>query len=304
VFSLSRFTRIVQNGIVLLCAARLHAEDALRRQIAAIAAESQGKVSVSCSLPGTALNCDLQPNAHPPMQSVFKAPLALMMLHLVEQGKLTLNQPVRFLQSDRILPHTHSPLQDEFPAANVDVTLRRLVELVASQSDNVAAEILLRLIGGPSALDRYIRECGITGFHIEDGEAAMHRQPALQYRNWFEPAAAVQFLRLLSDHPPIRAEHADLLLGWMRDTPTAPQRIKGQLPAGTVVMHKSGSSGTDHGLTAATNDIGLIVLPDGRRLAIAIFVTDSKAGDSARDATIARIARAAYDAALRTGARK
>jgi beta-lactamase class A len=64
-------------------------------------------------------------------------------------------------------------------------------------------------------------------------------------------------------------------------------------------MHKSGTSDTEHGLTAATNDIGLITLPDGRRLAIAIFVTDSTAGEAKRDAVIARIARAAYDAAIK-----
>ena len=51
-------------------------------------------------------------------------------------------------------------------------------------------------------------------------------------------------------------------------------------------------------MTNATNDIGLIALPDGRRLAIAIFVTDSTADDDTRDAVIARIAKAAYDASL------
>ncbi len=65
-------------------------------------------------------------------------------------------------------------------------------------------------------------------------------------------------------------------------------------------MHKTGTSGTKNGVTSATNDIGLITLPDGRRVAIAIFVTDSRAGDDARDAVIARIAKAAYDEAIQT----
>ncbi|MGA7915229.1 MAG: hypothetical protein WCA00_08350, partial [Candidatus Acidiferrales bacterium] len=62
--------------------------------------------------------------------------------------------------------------------------------------------------------------------------------------------------------------------------------------------HKTGSSGTRNGVAFATNDIGLITLPDGRRLAIAIFVTDSKADEATRDAVIARIAKAAYDQAI------
>ena len=75
-------------------------------------------------------------------------------------------------------------------------------------------------------------------------------------------------------------------------------RQKGNLPVGTIVMHKTGTSGTRGGVTFATNDIGLITLPDGRRLAIAVFVTDSTADDDTRDAVIARIAKAAYDQSI------
>src|SRR5580692_3119693 len=125
------------------------AQEELRQQIAAIAAEAHGEVSVACSLPGAALNCDFNAFAHPPMQSTFKAPLALTALHLVERGKLSLDDPVRFLASDRILPSVYSPLQDEYPAAGVNIPLRRLLELAVSSSDNVAADIVLRIVGGP-----------------------------------------------------------------------------------------------------------------------------------------------------------
>lgn len=60
-------------------------------------------------------------------------------------------------------------------------------------------------------------------------------------------------------------------------------------------MHKPGSSGTADGFTAAWNDIGLIQLPDGRYLAIAIFITDSTADEATRDDVIARIAKTVYD---------
>jgi beta-lactamase class A len=81
----------------------------------------------------------------------------------------------------------------------------------------------------------------------------------------------------------------------MTDTASFPTRIKGLLPASTLVAHKTGSSGTENGMTAATNDIGIITLPDGRHLAIAVFVSDSKADASTRDSVIARIARAVWD---------
>ena len=76
-------------------------ESGLREQIATLAAKASGKVSVACSLPGSNVNCDLNPEAKPPMQSVFKLPLALMALHLVEQGKLSLDESIRFRQEDR-----------------------------------------------------------------------------------------------------------------------------------------------------------------------------------------------------------
>jgi beta-lactamase class A len=66
------------------------------------------------------------------------------------------------------------------------------------------------------------------------------------------------------------------------------------------VAHKSGTSDVDNGVAHATNDIGLIPLPDGRQIAIAVFVTDSTADETTREKVIARIARAAYDASLQS----
>ncbi|MGB8593315.1 MAG: class A beta-lactamase [Candidatus Acidiferrales bacterium] len=283
----------------VLLAGAAFGQAGLQEQIRGIAGDAHGKVSVACALPGSAANCDLDAHAHPPMQSVFKVPLALTALHLVEEGKFSLDQPIRFLPSDRILPHTHSPIQEKYPEANVDIPLRELLRLSVSLSDNVAADIVLRTIGGPAIVDAYIESIGVKGFHLEDDEQGLARDVRAQYRNWFEPAGAVALLRRISDDSPLTPEHTRILLGWMEDTSTGPQQIKGELPAGTIVMHKTGSSGTNGGITNATNDIGLITLPDGRRLAIAIFVTDSTADGATRDAVIARIAKAAYGECIR-----
>src|SRR5215469_9552185 len=239
---------------ILLAAAPAAAQNGLRQQVRAIADQAQGKVSTACWLEGAPLNCDLNPHGHPPMQSVFKLPLGIAVLHQVEQGKLKLDQPVRFQPSDRILPHAYSPLQDKYPQAGVDVPLSELLRLTVSLSDNVAADILLRLAGGPAVVNSYIASLGIRGFHLVDNENALHHQKDLQYRNWFEPA-------------------------------------------GTKIAHKTGSSDVDNGLAHATNDIGLITLPDGRKLAVAVFVTDSRADEATRIRVIAEIGKAAYDAA-------
>lgn len=269
----------------------------LQLKIRNIATDAHGKVSVACALPGDEVSCDLNPNATPPMQSVFKLPLALAVLHNVEQGSLSLDQVVRFGPDDRILPSTYSPLQNRYPDANVDVTLKELLRLTVALSDNVAADILLRTVGGPKAVNDYVVSLGISGFHLEDGEHALYRNQAAQYKNWFTPAGAVQLLRRIADRPPLSPDHTALLLGWMQGS--VKPRLEADLPSGPSVAHKAGTSGVDAGIAHATNDIGLITLPDGRRLAIAVFVTDSSADEATREKVISRIAREAYDASLR-----
>jgi len=288
-----------------------NAQSALQKRVASIAADAKGTVSTSCLLPGTTLNCDLHPRNHSRMQSVFKLPLALTVLHLVDTRKLlpnqrsgdpisnTLDRTVRFLPEDRI-PNTYGPLQDRYPEANVDVSLRELITLALRQSDNAASDVLLRIVGGPAVVQDYIRSLGIAGFQLQDGEQGLDRDPTAIYRNWIEPAAAVQLLERLTTNSPLSSEANDFLLETLTASRTGPNRLRAGLPAGTVLAHKTGTSGEHNGKAEATNDIGLITLPNGRRLAVAVFVTDARASEATRDSVIARIGSAAYDEALRT----
>ncbi|WP_419807160.1 class A beta-lactamase [Terriglobus sp.] len=277
-----------------------HGQD-LRQQLAAIAKDSGGKLQIACAFaPGSRhapIACDRDADAHPPMQSVFKLPLGIYVLHLVEQGKLQLDQPVHFESKDLFEPKAYSPLQDKYPAGNVDVPLRELLHLSVSFSDNAAADILLRLSGGTEPVRQYIASLGVQGFELHHSEHALQRDERLQYQDWFAPAAAVQLLRRIADNSPLIADHTALLLQWMTNS-ARPGRLAGMLPKGTNVAHKTGSSGMENGLAAATNDIGLVTLPDGERLAVAVFLTDSTADDAGRDRAIARASLAIYQAAI------
>jgi beta-lactamase class A len=99
--------------LLLTLTTPLAAQTLLHQQIAEIAKDAKGTVYVACSLPGTKLECDLNEHGHPPMQSTFKFPLAMAVLHLVELGKLQLDQPIRFLKSDRSV--TYSPYRTSSP---------------------------------------------------------------------------------------------------------------------------------------------------------------------------------------------
>jgi beta-lactamase class A len=117
----------------------------------------------------------------------------------------------------------------------------------------------------------------------------------VQYRNWAQPVAMAGLLRAFhlgkGLSPASRALLEDLMIHGSRGN----NRLKGLLPADAVVAHKPGTSGTDSGLTRATNDVGIITLPSGRHITIAVFVSDSPASTAVREGVIAKMAKAAWD---------
>jgi beta-lactamase class A len=282
-------------ALLLLCVPFAHA--GLRDGVARIAAEAKGRVGVACSMPGASLDCSLNASDQFPMQSVYKLPIAMAVLHQIERGKLRLTQRVRFLPTDLISPGQHSLLRERYPQAGVDVPIGELLRLAVSESDGIASDILLRIVGGPAAVNQDIAGLGTTGIHIRDSEKVIGVDVQAQYRNSADPAALVALLRRLADHPPFKPQHTNLLIKWMTETETGESRIKCLLPEGTLVAHKTGTSGQDNGINNATNDVGLITLPDGRRLAIAVLVADSPESESVRERVIAQIAKLIYDAA-------
>ena len=109
------------------------------------------------------------------------------------------------------------------------------------------------------------------------------------------PDAMLGLLVTLQNDHTLSASSRRLLLNLMIECQTGPHQIKGLLPAGTIVAHKTGSSGTVDGITRATNDVGLVTLPDGKHLAVVVFVSDTRVSVTAQEAVIAKIARAAWD---------
>ena len=171
-----------------------------------------------------------------------------------------------------------------------------LLRLTVSQSDNNGCDMLFRMLGGPKAVDAYVRRLGVSAMAIAATEAEMHRQHDLQFTNWSEPAGMLQLLDLLYRGRSHRAGSREFLLRIMTETETGPKRLKGLLPPGTVVSHKTGTSFTDEkGITAATNDVGIVTLPNGKHVAMVVFVANSPAAEDIRERAIAEIARAGYD---------
>ena len=283
--------------IIVVCAMGGCAyRDSLRTEIAKVVGNASGEVGVAIVGPGSFDTLLLHGNDHFPMQSVFKFPLAIAVLHRVDSGILSLDQRIHLKKED-LLSGTWSPLREKYPGGNVDIALRELLAFTVSQSDNNGCDMLFRLLGGTETVNRCIHDLGIADIAIVATEEEMHRGWEVQYRNWCTPFAMAQLLQRCFHDSILSRGSRDYLWLLMVETSTGAGRIKGQLPSGTIVAHKSGSSGTnDDGIAAATNDVGIVVLPNGRQFIIVVFVSDSRANESARDETLARISRVAWDA--------
>ncbi len=242
----------------------------------------------------TGESISFHPDEHFPMQSVYKLPIGMAVLRQVDVGKINLTQRVRVERSDFVRAGQHSPVRDKNPNGT-ELTVGELLRLMVSESDGTASDVLLKLVGGAEAVSKYLNELKVTEVVVANTEKEIGQDRETQYRNWASPKGAVGLLRALHERRGLSEQSQALLLKLMIESPTGAKRLKGLLPANTIVAHKTGTSGTINGVTAVTNDIGLVTLPNGRHLAIAVFVADSQADSATREGVIARIARAVYD---------
>ena len=267
--------------------------DELQNKIEQIAAVAKGRVGVAAEVLETKQSVSLNPHEHFPMQSVYKLPIAMAVMNQIDNGKLLLEQRVRVEKSDFVRIGQHSPIRDKNPRG-VELSIRELLRFAVSESDGTASDVLLKLIG-VGAVNKYLNELGINELIVANSEKEIGKDWETQYRNWASPAGSLQLLRSLHERRGVSEQSQQLLYKFMTETPTGPKRLKGLLPKTAVVAHKTGTGGTSDGVAAATNDIGLVRLPDGRTLAIAVYVADSASDLQTRERVIAQIAKAVWD---------
>ena len=209
----------------------------------------------------------------------------------VDRGKLKLDQKIRVEASDVL---QGSRILDE-KSQGMEFSLTELLKYMVSESDNTVSDVLLRQVGEPRIVTEYLRGLGVNNIVVANTEKELGQDTAVQYRNYATPDATVVLLRAFHEGKGLSKSSQALLLQLMTETTTGPKRIKGLLPDGTVVAHKTGTSRTVDGVTAATNDVGLVTLPNGRHLAISVFVSDSGANKAVREGVIAKVTKAAWD---------
>ena len=268
----------------------------LKKQINAITNDKNATVAVSVTGIDFPLHFENKNGEKKlPMLSVFKFHIALAVLNKVDQGKLKLDQPI-FIKKADLLENTWSPIREKYPDGNIEMPLSELIKYTVAKSDNNGCDLLLRLIGGTETVQKFINNKGIKNFTIKADEAQMHKGYEFMYWNTTTTNGSNLLLMNFFDGKVLSKNSTSFLMKTMIETTTGTTKIVAQLPKGTPVAHKTGSSGKDEkGLTIAENDIGIITLPNGKHYAISVFVSDSMETEETNTKMIADISKLVFD---------
>jgi beta-lactamase class A len=227
-----------------------------------------------------------------PLASTSKVAVAATYLEMVERGRFTLTSQFPLMMPERSarFSSAKAPVRAGQYMPAID-----LIEIMITRSSNPATDALLAAVGGPSAVNEWARRQGIAEFSINRDIATLVRDdgeydPArhIDKRDAATPRAMAKLLAGLYRGDYLSDESRRVLLGAMSRTVTGKRRIPAHIPMEARVSHKTGS------LNNTSSDVGLIECPDGRTIAVAIYVT-GQGTKAAREERIAAIARALYD---------
>ncbi len=273
----------------------LGSSQSLKKEINQIIKGKNATVAVSINSFEGNFNLNINGNKKLPMLSVFKFHIALAVLHEVDEGKLNLDQKI-FIKKAELLENTWSPIRKKFPEGNIEISLGELIKYTVAQSDNNGCDILLRLIGGTETVQKFIHSKGIKDFQIKADEEKMHQGYESMYLNWTTTNASNLLLKKFYEGKIISKTSTHFLIQTLLDTNTGANKIVAQLPAGTWVAHKTGSSGKDQkGMTIAENDIGIIALSNGKKYALSVLISDSMESEQVNTKMIADISKIVFD---------
>jgi beta-lactamase class A len=221
------------------------------------------------------------------LYSVFKLPLAVAVLKEVEEGRLSLGQKVRVEPSDAS-PGVKS--NTELWSRTTERSVREMLELSLVRSDNTSSDQLLKLVGGPAAVTGRMRALGLKGIDVRSSVREFLAQGGAQ--NTGVAIDLARLLVLLQKGEALAAPQLELLLGLLGRSQTGERRLRAGVPPGTPVAEKTGTGAPG----TSTNDVGLVTLPGGGHIAVAVLLSGSKLSLEEQEKLIAEVARAAYEA--------
>ena len=264
----------------------------LETQVAQLADGARGRIGVAAIDLTTGQEVSILGDQRFPMASTSKIAIAATYLEGVDQGRwsLTSEFPLLLPVASKAFSSAVAPVRK-----GQHLSALELIDMMITRSSNPATDALLAAVGGPAAVNDWARRAGIHNFNLtrdiatlvrDDGE--INPAVSIDIRDSTTPRDMVRLLSGLYQGQWLSASSRNVIVSAMERCRTGTRRIPALLPAGVTVAHKTGS------LNNTSSDVGIITAPDGRSIALAIYVTGQGTRDN-REARIASIARALYD---------
>jgi beta-lactamase class A len=210
----------------------------LAAELRIIEAAGGGTLGVELFNTATGLAVGLNSDRRFGHASSFKLSLAALLLQRHAAGTINADKRVTWTQADML---SHAPFTSERMASGA--TLRELARATQTTSDNPAANILLKALGGPAALTAFWRSLGDTVSRVDRYEPEMNLVPPTEFRDTTTPAAMARTVAKIVYGDALPEKERAELKGWMVETETGLRRVRAGLPEGWVAGDKTGTSG-------------------------------------------------------------
>lgn len=285
---------MIKRTIILLAlittASFSHANtDSLRYRIAEYCKTYNATIGVAVSFIEDSDTLSINGNKMIPMLSVYKLPIVMCVLNNVDKGLLTLHTPIRITPND-MHEKTWSPLRDKLTNTDTSIALSEIIQYTIIQSDNNCCDLLLKSIGGVEAVQTYLKQIKQPNIEVNNIEWDIFQSPNLIYSNRATPNDITALLNKLHSATLFSDSCFNFLWKTLSNCTTGNDRIRAHLPKETEVAHKTGTSfTTNEGITPAINDVGIITLPNGKHIALTIFVSESRENRVTNEKIIADI---------------
>ncbi|MBI4501992.1 MAG: class A beta-lactamase [Gemmatimonadetes bacterium] len=296
----------------------------MERAIENIAGSAAGRVGVSVVHLESGRSAFLNATEAFPMASSYKVAIAIALLTRVDRRELRLDSLVVIDSTD--LHPGSGTVSDLLAQPGVALSLRNLLELMMLISDNSATDVVLRVVGGPDAVNARLRELGIQGMNISRptirlvsdywgvretitpasrfltvrnalsrrSQDSAHAAFQIDPRDTTTPQAMASLISKIWRREAISPPSTDLLIDIMRRCRTGTNRLRGFLPPGVDVADKTGTMGGDR--PTNVNDVGVFTLPDnGGHVVVAAYIKAATPLAAESERVIANIGRAVYD---------
>lgn len=266
----------------------------LRQQLNQIISSKNATVGISIKGIEDKDTLSINGNLKAPMMSVFKFHIALTVLNRVDEGKLSLTQQI-FIKKKDLHEDTWSPMREDYPGGNVNLTLDKVLRYTISHSDNNGCDILIDLLGGTKEVQKFINKQGIKDFVIKVNEQQMRTWENL-YVNTTTPLATTALLEKFFKGEILKESTTKYLYQIMVETSRGLTWMKAGLPENTELAHRTGISGTnDANLRVAMNDIGIVKLPNGKHFILSVYLKNITEKQEDTEKIIAAITKATWD---------